>query len=115
MSLGGVEGRLLTLWSIFLIRQLTVQVLRIGKGGEGATDENSLTGLLAWLPIQVRLRMVSPLSGLSGQAYYIMGLGTTFSSRWSLELACLSWQGSKTGTVPEQPIIWELVSSQSVH
>lgn len=26
-----------------------------------------------------------------------LGLGTTFSGRWSLELACLSQQGSKTG------------------
>lgn len=45
------------------------------RWGRVPLDENSLTGLLAWLPIQVRLRMVSPLSGLSGQAYYMVGTG----------------------------------------
>lgn len=72
MSLGGVEGRLLKFFDEATNCSSSKDRERWGRV---PLDENSLTGLLAWLPIQVRLSMVSPLSGLSGQAYYMVGTG----------------------------------------
>lgn len=72
MSLGGVEGRLLTFFDEATNCSSSKDRERWGRV---PLDKNSLTGLLAWLPIQVRLSMVSPLSGLSGQAYYMVGTG----------------------------------------
>ena len=81
----------------YFFDEATVQVLRTGKGGGGCHWMRTVwqgcwhgclskaeDGFSICLDSLVRLTTW-------------LGLGTTFSSRWSLELACLSWRGSKTG------------------
>ena len=78
--------------------------------------ENSWVEVLASFPTQMRLS-----DGLYGCLDFLVrltrwsGLGTTFSSRQSSELASLPWQGNRMGPRSVWLVVWGPESGERVH